>query len=87
MAGQVRIGTSGWVYRHWRQISTVEINNSFYRRPSEAAVDRWRNGAPNGFVYAVKANRYITHVKRLYDCAEAVERFLDRMRLLGGAAN
>lgn len=102
MAGQVRIGTSGWVYRHWRQIfypaglpqaawfgfyarhfSTVEINNSFYRLPSEAAVDRWRNGAPNGFVYAVKANRYITHVKRLHDCAEAVERFLDRMRLLG----
>ena len=102
MVGQVRIGTSGWVYRHWRQVfypadlpqaawfdfyarrfSTVEINNSFYRLPSEAAVDRWRDGAPNAFAYAVKANRYITHVKRLHDCAEAVDRFLRRMRRLG----
>nr|HID12287.1 DUF72 domain-containing protein [Anaerolineae bacterium] len=96
------IGTSGWVYPHWRGVfyppdlaqsrwyghyakvfDTVEINYSFYRLPSEAAFDRWREQAPEGFVYAVKANRYITHVKRLKDTAEPLERFLARARRLG----
>jgi uncharacterized protein YecE (DUF72 family) len=97
-----RIGTSGWVYDHWRgvfypedlpqadwyahyakHLHTVEINYSFYRLPSEEAFDRWREQAPPGFVYAVKANRYLTHVKRLKDAAEPLERFLSRARRLG----
>ncbi len=97
-----RIGTSGWVYPHWRgvfypsglaqsrwfnhyagQFDTVEINNTFYRLPSEQAFDHWCEQAPAGFVYAVKANRYLTHVRRLKDCAEPLKRFLDRARRLG----
>ncbi|MFQ6101029.1 MAG: DUF72 domain-containing protein [Anaerolineae bacterium] len=97
-----RIGTSGWVYSHWRGVfyppdlpqsrwythyakvfDTVEINYSFYRLPSEATFDRWREQAPEGFLYAVKANRYITHLKRLKDAAEPVERFLARAQRLG----
>lgn len=97
-----RIGTSGWVYPHWRgvfyppdlpqsrwyvhyagEFDTVEINYSFYRLPSEAAFDRWREQAPEGFIYAVKANRYITHIKRLKEAAEPLERFLARARRLG----
>jgi uncharacterized protein YecE (DUF72 family) len=100
--GRCCIGTSGWIYRHWRQVfyppglpqnrwfehyarhfSTVEINYSFYRLPSEKAFDRWREQAPAGFIYAVKANRYLTHVKRLKDAAEPLERFLSRARRLG----
>jgi len=102
MGNRIRIGTSGWVYPHWRSVfyppdlpqsrwythyaktfDTVEINYSFYRLPSEAAFDRWREQAPPGFIYAVKANRYITHVKRLKDAAEPLERFLARARRLG----
>ncbi len=102
MNPRLRIGTSGWVYPHWRGIfyppdlpqsrwythyakefDTVEINYSFYRLPSEAAFDRWREQAPEGFIYAVKANRYITHVKRLKEAAEPLERFLARTRRLG----
>jgi uncharacterized protein YecE (DUF72 family) len=95
------IGTSGWIYPHWRGVfyppnlpqarwyehyarhfATVEINYSFYRLPSEAAFDQWRAQAPAGFVYAVKANRFLTHVKRLKDAAEPLERFLTRARRL-----
>lgn len=97
-----RVGTSGWVYPHWRGVFyppglpqaewfryyarhfvTVEINNTFYRLPGEATFDRWREQAPAGFVYAVKANRYLTHVRRLRDCAAPLARFLDRARRLG----
>jgi len=97
-----RIGTSGWVYPHWRGVfyppglpqshwyshyakifDTVEVNYSFYRLPSEEAFDCWREQAPPGFIYAVKANRYITHVKRLKDAAEPLARFLARARRLG----
>jgi uncharacterized protein YecE (DUF72 family) len=96
------IGTSGWVYRHWRGVfypwdlradqwlqhyaarfDTVELNNSFYRLPSEGAFQRWKEDAPAGFTYAVKASRYITHMKKLADVEEALPRFLERSRLLG----
>jgi len=95
------IGTSGWVYSHWREVfyppklpqakwlefytsrfSTVEINNSFYRLPSEQAFDNWRKSSPEGFVYAIKVSRFITHIKRLKDVAEPVETFLSRARHL-----
>jgi len=104
MSAPCRIGTSGWVYPHWRGVfypadlpqrewythyashfDTVEVNYSFYRLPSEETFDRWREQAPAGFVYALKANRYLTHVKRLRDAREPLERFLSRARRLGGA--
>lgn len=61
----------------------MEVNYSFYRLPEPETFDRWRGEAPEGFVFAVKANRYITHVKRLKDCAEPLARFLGRCRRLG----
>lgn len=74
--------------KHWfafyaARFDTVEINYSFYRLPNEATFDHWRDAAPSGFRYAIKANRYLTHIKRLKDCAEALPRFLDRCRRLG----
>ena len=99
---RVRIGTSGWVYQHWRGIfypddlrqsdwfayyarsfDTVEINNSFYRLPSVAAFTAWRQQAPSSFVYAVKASRFLTHMKKLRDPEEPLERFFERARCLG----
>ncbi len=64
-------------------LSAVEINNSFYRLPSAAAVSAWREGAPTGFRFAVKASRLITHLKRLQGTEEAVGTFLARLSLLG----
>lgn len=72
-----------WFAYYATQFTTVEINYSFYRLPDESTFDHWRDAAPVGFKYAIKANRYITHVKRLNDCADALNKFLDRCRRLG----
>lgn len=72
-----------WLRFYSGHFPTVEINATFYRIPSEAAVERWQSLAPEGFVYAVKASRYISHVLRLKDCAPHVDRFLERIDGLG----
>jgi uncharacterized protein YecE (DUF72 family) len=99
---EVRIGTSGWSYPHWRgtfypeglrvkdqfafyagRFSTTEINGSFYRLPTEKAVAGWREAAPEGFVFAWKASRFITHTKRLKDPADSIALVFGRMQGLG----
>jgi uncharacterized protein YecE (DUF72 family) len=65
------------------QFDTVEINNSFYRLPTEKAVRAWHDGTPDGFVFAWKVSRFITHVKRLKDIDDSIERVVGRM---GGLA-
>lgn len=61
------------------RFSTVEINATFYRLPSESTVSHWRDGVPTDFRFAVKGSRYITHIRRLADTDDAVARFLDRV--------
>jgi uncharacterized protein YecE (DUF72 family) len=70
----------GWYASRFR---TVELNNPFYRLPEPESVDRWRAAVPEGFVFAVKASRYITHVRRLRDAQEPLVLFLDRVSRLG----
>jgi uncharacterized protein YecE (DUF72 family) len=60
-----------------KQFSTVEINHSFYRMPTESALLNWANSVPKGFRFALKANQKITHIKRLRDCGETLKRFLE----------
>jgi uncharacterized protein YecE (DUF72 family) len=74
---------SQWLSYYSEHFDTVEINSSFYRLPSEAAFDHWRDHSPPGFRYAVKANRFLTHIKRLKEINEPLERFLERARRLG----
>jgi uncharacterized protein YecE (DUF72 family) len=62
---------------------TVEVNNSFYRLPDERAFVRWREQTPRSFIVTVKANRFITHIKRLRECAEPVQLFWSRCLALG----
>ncbi|MGZ8667701.1 MAG: DUF72 domain-containing protein [Solirubrobacterales bacterium] len=59
-----------WLARYAESFDTVEINNTFYRLPSEAAVKGWIEQTPAGFAFAVKASRYLTHVKKLKGLAE-----------------
>jgi uncharacterized protein YecE (DUF72 family) len=66
-----------------RQFHTAEINNTFYRMPSAETVRAWREMAPPGFVFSVKASRYITHMKKLKDPSEPVRAFLGTMKPLG----
>ena len=72
-----RLPQRRWLERYSNVFDTVEINNTFYRLPSESAVRGWADGSPQGFEFAVKASRYLTHVKRLRDPGPGFERFFD----------
>ena len=65
------------------RFDTCEINASFYRLPRESTVTAWRDGAPDGFVFAWKVSRFISHNKKLLDCQDSVELVFGRMRPLG----
>jgi uncharacterized protein YecE (DUF72 family) len=54
------------------RLPAVEINNTFYRMPKTAVVERWRDETPEPFRFVLKASRRITHIARLRDCADAV---------------
>jgi uncharacterized protein YecE (DUF72 family) len=96
--GAVRLGCSGWNYKHWRGVvypkglparrwlehyatlfDTVEVNTTFYRLPNLQAVQGWVDQSPRDFLFAVKASRYLTHLKRLSDMGEPVRRFYERI--------
>jgi len=55
-----------WYARHF---DTVELNNTFYRLPSETGVQGWRAGTPAYFCFAAKGSRFLTHMKKLKDPA------------------
>jgi uncharacterized protein YecE (DUF72 family) len=59
-----------------QNFDTVEINNSFYRLPSAATFDSWKQKAPENFIFSVKASRYITHMKKLKADAASRNKFL-----------
>lgn len=102
-AGRIWIGTSGYVYRHWRKgvfypaglktteelpyyarhFLTVELNNPFYRLPTGEMFERWQAVTPDGFQFAVKASRFITHIKRLRDASAEIALFMSRAEHLG----
>jgi uncharacterized protein YecE (DUF72 family) len=73
---------SKWFEYYSRHFDTVEINNTFYQLPKERTFENWHKQAPNNFLFTVKANRYITHIKRLKDPREPLDRFYERANLL-----
>lgn len=98
----IHIGTSGWHYRHWRnvfyppdipvsnwlshyasQFNTVEINCTFYKLPEIKEIKDWHACVPSDFLFSVKASRYITHMKKLSDTDQEINKFLKRISLLG----
>ena len=60
-----------------KQFSTVEINHSFYRMPTEKLLLSWAEAVPQGFRFALKANQQITHIHRLRNCESILKRFLE----------
>ena len=72
-----------WLEHYASIFDTVEINNSFYRLPESATFARWAARVPAGFLFAVKASRYLTHMKKLKDPEDPVERLFSRTRALG----
>ena len=63
-----------WLEFYAGQFATVENNNAFYRLPSRETFTAWAERTPAGFVMAVKASRYLTHIRRLKEPAEPVSR-------------
>lgn len=66
-----------------RHFDTLELNNSFYRLPSSERFAAWRARTPEDFIFAVKASRYITHIRRLHECRDALWLLLNNARELG----
>jgi uncharacterized protein YecE (DUF72 family) len=62
---------------------TAEINSSFYGLPAVATLESWRDATPPDFVFAAKASRYITHMKKLKDPRTTTAQFFARIRTLG----
>ena len=72
-----------WFDYYAAHFDTVEINNSFYRLPERSTFAAWARRAPAPFEFAVKASRFLTHMKKLKDPEEPLHRLFDRMRGLG----
>lgn len=95
------IGTSGWVYKGWREhlyertplrrwlevasrtFTALEVNGSFYTQIKRETYERWRTETPDGFRFAIKGHRFVTHYKRLRDCRDSVVLLRDQASGLG----
>jgi uncharacterized protein YecE (DUF72 family) len=64
-----------WLEHYARFFDTVEVNTTFYRLPRTTSVAVWARQTPPDFLFAVKASRYLTHIKRLTDLGRGIERF------------
>ncbi|HEV7460608.1 MAG TPA: DUF72 domain-containing protein, partial [Solirubrobacteraceae bacterium] len=73
-----------WLSHYATLFDTVEVNSTFYRLASRDAVASWVEQTPDHFVFALKASRYLTHVKRLADLDPGVARFYERIEPLVG---
>lgn len=97
--GRVYIGTSGWQYDSWREpfyhgetprleayrksFDSVEVNGTFYGLPKRESVEAWKAAAGEGFIFSVKASRYITHMKKLKDPEGPLDRFFGAVDFFG----
>lgn len=66
-----------WLAYYAETFDTVELNNSFYHLPPPSTFAGWRQRAPAGFRYAIKASRFLTQAKKLEDCEEPLVRMMD----------
>ncbi|MBV9470584.1 MAG: DUF72 domain-containing protein [Abitibacteriaceae bacterium] len=75
--------TAQMLTHYLRYFDTVEINNSFYRLPELTTFENWREATPENFCFAVKASRYLTHMKKLKDPERGLENLMPRVAGLG----
>ena len=76
------LGQARWLARYAEVFDTVEVNSTFYRLASEKAVARWVEQVPPDFCFALKASRYLIHMKKLRDIEDGIGRFYERIRPL-----
>jgi uncharacterized protein YecE (DUF72 family) len=73
---------SRWLEHYATVFDTVEVNSTFYRLASRDAVARWVEQTPPDFLFTLKASRYLTHIKRLTELGQGIERFYERVEPL-----
>jgi uncharacterized protein YecE (DUF72 family) len=78
-----KLRQADWLEHYAAGFATVEVNNAFYRLPESSTFASWASRTPDDFVVAVKASRYLTHIRRLRQPAEPVRRLLERITHLG----
>lgn len=78
---------SKWLEYYASHFDTVEVNNSFYRLPEKKTFEGWRNQTPDGFSFCIKASRFLTHIKRLKEPEEPLQRLMDHAGGLGDKLN
>jgi uncharacterized protein YecE (DUF72 family) len=74
--------SSRWLGHYASVFDTVEVNATFYRLPEISTVQGWAEQVPDGFVFAVKGSRYLTHMRRLRDMGTGLGRFWERIEPL-----
>lgn len=79
----VKIASKDFLPYYSSQFNTVEVDSTFYRIPSQSAVENWRRQVPEGFLFALKFPQGITHIKALKNCEQDTAFFLSRAELLG----
>ena len=72
-----------WLEHHASMFQTVEVNNAFYRLPERRVFEQWALRTPADYVITVKASRFLTHMKRLIEPQEPVQRLMERVAGLG----
>ena len=73
------MASNRWLTYYMRYFDTVEVNNSFYKLPNESTFVKWRSEVTPDFLFAVKANRFITHMKKLKNVDDALTVFVERV--------
>jgi uncharacterized protein YecE (DUF72 family) len=80
-----KLPQSRWLAHYATVFDTVELNATFYRLATQDAARRWAQQTPDGFAFAAKASRYLTHMKRLTDLDRGLKRFTDSIAPLADA--
>ena len=72
------ISQKNWLQYYIKQgFNTVELNSSFYHLPKNSTYKKWYESVPEDFIYSIKASRYITHIKKLHEAGDSVEKFFE----------
>ena len=76
--------TSRWFTFYTKYFDTVEVNSSFYHQTKATTFQKWQKVTASNFVFTVKGHRFVTHIKRLKECNEALKVFFDNVSVLSG---
>src|SRR5215467_5792595 len=77
------LSSERWLEFYASRFDTVEINSTFYRLPERSTFAKWQAQTPGAFLFAVKASRFLTHMKRLREPREPLARLFSRASALG----